>query len=276
MSQNAATHPPCCPSWHPPPDDPMLPDNEVHIWRARLDPPEAVVESLRGFLAEDELRRVARFHFPAHRRHFTVARGTLRMLIGRYLHESPEKIHFAYNRYGKPFLAFNSFRFNLSHAGEMVLYAFVRNREIGIDIEWMARRLDDGESIVKRFFSPREVETFLELPAPFRKTAFFNGWTRKEAYIKARGKGLSIPLDQFDIMPGRGRACLVTTRGDPREAPPRTTRWMMETLTPEADYIATLMVAGQPCPVVYWQIGADDFICEPKARRSDTTPGIGQ
>nr|VFJ97642.1 MAG: 4'-phosphopantetheinyl transferase [Candidatus Kentron sp. H]VFJ98175.1 MAG: 4'-phosphopantetheinyl transferase [Candidatus Kentron sp. H]VFK03229.1 MAG: 4'-phosphopantetheinyl transferase [Candidatus Kentron sp. H] len=236
------------PLWRTPPDDFMLPEDQVHVWRARLNLPEAEVEGLRAFLTEEELRKANRFHFPEHRRHFTVARGTLRRLLGGYLGESPGDIRFLYNPYGKPFLD-TSLRFNLSHSGEMALYAFTHNREVGIDIEWVRRGIEDGEQIAKRFFSPGEVETFLGLPAPLRKTAFFNGWTRKEAYIKARGKGLSIPLDQFEVTLAPGSAArLLATRDDPQNA----TRWMMRALAPGEDYIATLVVEGPPCEIRYW------------------------
>jgi len=208
-------------TWHDPPPDLTLPRNEVHVWRVWLNLPEARVAVLRKTLDEDELQRANRFRFPQHRRHFTVARGVLRMLLGRYLHRSPAEIAFEYNRYGKPFLKGGKsvpcaeespdciktdrdngmMEFNLSHSGEMALYAFSPDRKVGIDVEWTGRRIADREGIVKRFFSPREAEVLSGLPVHREKEAFFGCWTRKEAYIKARGKGLSIPLDGFEIIP---------------------------------------------------------------------------
>lgn len=240
--------------WKTPPIDLPLPDDQVHVWCARLNLPRITVKRLRSILTEEESLRAKRYRFPEHRRHFTVARATLRMLLGRYLRRSPEKIDLVYNQHGKPFLD-GSLRFNLSHSGEMVLYAFTQNREVGIDIEWMQRRIGDSRQIVKRFFSPREIETFLGLPAPLQKEAFFNCWTCKEAYGKARGKGLLIPLDEIEVMQESGiPACLVTTHDDLQNK----THWTVETLPPKNDYIATLVVEGHRCEVRYWRMGLHD------------------
>nr|VFJ94155.1 MAG: phosphopantetheine--protein transferase domain-containing protein [Candidatus Kentron sp. LFY] len=207
--------------WRSPPTDLVLARDEIHVWRVPLNLPWTRIGVLQSTLGQDELQRAERFCFPKHRRHFIVARGVLRALLAGYLHESPARIDFEYNRYGKPFLKGRKpilrgdspdcvetddidnagIEFNLSHSEGMALYAFSLNRKVGIDVEWMQRKVDDSERIVERFFSPREVQVLSGVPEHVRKEAFLGCWTRKEAYIKARGKGLSIPLNEFEVIP---------------------------------------------------------------------------
>lgn len=240
--------------WQLPPPDLLLPDNEVHVWQASLDAPASEAQNLRRILVEDELRRADRFRFPKDRHHFTVAHSVLRMLLGRYLNKKPEQIRFEYNKYGKPALAStvedDSLKFNLSHSGKRVLYAFVRYREVGVDVEWVHRRIDQAAQIAERYFSAQENSVFRTLPEYLKQEAFFNCWTRKEAYIKARGRGLSLPLDQFDVSCRPGEpAKLLNTRDDPQEA----SRWTMKELMPGPDYIAALVVEGDGWNMKCWQ-----------------------
>ena len=241
--------------WPIPRTHPPLSDEEIHVWRAPLQIPPSEQLKVQGFLAEQERERANRFQFPQHQQHFIAARGILRMLLAHYLQQPPRQIQLQYNQYGKPSLALSDpLRFNLSHSGEMALYAFSRNRELGVDIEWTQRRLEDEEQIAKRFFSTREADTLLRLPAPVRKTAFFDCWTRKEAYIKAYGKGLSIPLNQFEVtlVPGEV-ARLQTITGDP-------THWTIQPLTPGDKYTAALVVEGAGWEVKCWTV---DFPSHP-------------
>ena len=174
-------------------------DGEVHVWFAKLDQPDERVEKFLTTLAHDEVDRANRFHFDRHRREFIVARGVLRELTGRYVGAKPESLEFSYGAYGKPSLnGPYSLRFNMSHSGGVALYAFSEKLELGIDVEQI--RADfASEEIARRFFSALEVETFNALPEKERTAAFFRCWTRKEAYIKATGKGLSQSLDGFDV-----------------------------------------------------------------------------
>lgn len=220
-------------------------ENEVHVWQASLEAPSQEQERLYRFLDPDEQSRADRFRFPKDQRHFTIARGVLRLLLGRYLEKDPEELDFAYNRYGKPTLRQElnpaQLQFNLSHSGERVLYAFALRRELGIDIEWINRHIGEMDQIARRFFSPHENRALFALPEEQRQTGFFNCWTRKEAYIKARGKGLHLPLDEFDVTLTPGEpARLLATRDDPSHA----SRWVMQTLTPGQDYAAALAVEG--------------------------------
>ena len=224
--------------------DAPLADGEVHLWRASLVQTPDALRELHSTLAPDESAKAARYHFRRDRDHYIAARGVLRRLLGLYLARSPQSLRFSYGAYGKPSLEGASgaedLRFNLSHAHELALYAFTRGREIGVDIEHMRADLA-GEDIAAHFFSTREVSMLRALPAEARTHAFFNCWTRKEAYIKARGEGLSHPLDQFDVslIPGEP-AALLGTRGDPQEL----SRWSMRALDVGEDYAAAVVVQG--------------------------------
>jgi 4'-phosphopantetheinyl transferase len=229
-----------------------LSGDEVHVWLASLDLEASRVKSLWRTLSADERERGLRFHFQRDREHFIVARGLLRVILGRYLNMKPSQIRFSYNRYGKPFLAGEgggALRFNVSHSHRLALYAMTSGREIGIDLEHIRRVLDINE-IAERFFSPREVAMLLALPEPLWSEAFFNCWTRKEAYIKAKGEGLSLPLDQFDVSLAPGEpAALLYTSDDSQEA----SRWSLQELAPSPGYVAALVVEGHDWQLKCWQ-----------------------
>lgn len=232
------------PPWRLPPETLILGSDEVHIWRATLDQPISQIESFRHTLAADEQARAERFYFQRDRERFIVARGVLRALLGFYLLSAPECLSFCYSSQGKPALAGESggdtVRFNLSHSHGVALYAVTRGREVGIDFERIRFDLE-VEQIAERFFSRREIATLRTLPIDLRTYAFFLCWTRKEAYIKARGEGLSLPLDQFDVslVPGEP-AALLSTHPDPHEA----LRWSLQELSPTPGYVAALAVEG--------------------------------
>jgi 4'-phosphopantetheinyl transferase len=239
-------------TWQLPPEKLKLTSHAVHVWRAALEQPEAVLQRLSKGLSPDETARAGRFHFEQDRRHFIVGRGILRSLMAGYLGSSPAEIEFSYGPQNKPTLVAGpgrlNLRFNLAHSHGQALYAFTVGREIGVDLEQI-RPLDDAEDIAKRFFSARDYETFMVVPAPQRLEAFFNCWTRKEAYIKALGQGLSHPLDTFDVSLTPGEpARLLAIQGDPQE----TSRWSLLALTPEPGYAAALMVEGQDWALRCW------------------------
>ena len=227
--------------WSPAPTSLSLLSEEVHVWRTRLEQPLELQESYLRTLAEDERVRANRFHFDQHRRHFVVARGFLRALLARYLDTTPEAVRFAYGPYGKPVLeGESSLRFNASHSGDWAVYAFVQDHEVGIDVEEIKE--DFGtEGIAERFFSTGEVQTLNALPEAEKPAAFFRCWTRKEAYIKAIGSGLSHPLDSFDVTlaPGEPAALLRSER-----EPVSLARWSLFNLDVAEGYAAALAVAG--------------------------------
>jgi 4'-phosphopantetheinyl transferase len=220
-----------------------LPADLVRVWRVHLDGVPARFDRLEKLLSPDEVDRARRFQFERDRRRFTVARGALRTILGGYLQLNPMSIVFDYGPQGKPFLApATSFiRFNVAHSGELALIAVSRERELGVDVEFV-RSLTGAEQIADGFFSPREAAVFRSLPRDLVETAFFACWTRKEAYIKARGGGLSIPLDRFDVSLEPGKpAALLEVRDDPIEA----SRWSMVELQPASGYAGALVVQGE-------------------------------
>ena len=231
----------------------MLGCDEVHVWRATLDQAPSQIQSFLQSLAADERARAERFYFDGDREHFIVARGVLRAILGRTLNRVPESLSFCYGSHGKPALAGESdgatIRFNVSHSHGVALYAVTRGREVGVDLEHIRFDLAVAE-IAERFFSRREIAMLRTLPTELQCQAFFHCWTRKEAYIKARGEGLSLPLDQFDVslIPGEP-AALLGTQQDPSEA----SRWSVQELFPAPGYAAALAVAAHGLRLTCWQ-----------------------
>ena len=246
------------PVWRRAPAMLLLGNDEVHVWRATLDLPLARVASFEQTLAADERTRAGQFHFQKDRRHFIVARGLLRMILGRYLGQDPRTLRFCSNAYGKPGLAPEcggdaTLSFNVSHAGALALYAVTRNRAVGIDLEDI--RMDvECDSISEHFFSPRERRLLRAIPSAQRPEAFFHCWTRKEAYVKARGLGLSIALDQFDVSVSLAEpAALLETREEGQES----SHWSLHDLPVGEGYVAALAVEGDP-QLLFW--GSSDLI----------------
>ena len=239
--------------WRLPPPDLALSNEEVHIWRTSLEQPAGLVHQLSQLLSHDEQTRAARFHFERDRRRFIVGRGALRIMVSRYLSVDPDQLRFRYESHGKPYLSaeFNhcDLRFNLAHSNEVAVYAFTLGRELGIDVEHI-RSLPDAEQIATRFFSAQENVALHTLPESQRLEAFFNCWTRKEAYIKAIGEGLSHPLDQFQVsLSPEEPARLLNVEGSLEEV----TRWSMTSWVPAPGYVAALVVEGSGYHLECWQ-----------------------
>jgi len=241
------------PPWRSPPETLALDCDEVHVWRANLDQTPSQIQGFLHNLAADEWARAERFYFERDREHFIVARGVLRSILGRYLNRMPESLSFRYGSHGKPALAEESdgdaIRFSVSHSHGVALYAITRGREVGIDLERIRFDLAVAE-IAERFFSRREAAMLRTLPTEEQSQAFFRCWTRKEAYIKARGEGLSLPLDQIDLSlaPGEPEAILGTQQ-DSSEA----SRWSLHELIPAPGYVAALAAEGQGWRLICWQ-----------------------
>lgn len=229
--------------WIEPPPNLSLGRDEIHVWRADLDRPPAAPGALSDVLDLEERRRAARFVFERHRRRFVVARGVLRHILARYLPVRPAELLFEANEYGKPSLPAGAggaapLHFNVSHSSGLALYALSSDVEVGVDVERVREDMATAE-IAERFFSPGEVRAFRGLPPQLRTEAFFNCWTRKEAYIKALGKGLSHPLDLFTVSLAPGRpAALLDDETDPSEVG----RWSLRELQIDPGYAAALAV----------------------------------
>ncbi|MCB0195793.1 MAG: 4'-phosphopantetheinyl transferase superfamily protein [Anaerolineae bacterium] len=245
-------------SWSEPPLGMKLDKKQVHIWSVSLDQPLETIVQLTELLSRDERERANRFIFDNDRRHFTVARASLRLILSRYLQTVPQQIRFHYTTHGKPELSgFGGgwLYFNLSHSHGLALVAVARDSRLGIDVEWV-RPLDEMDAIAKRFFSRVEYLAYSKLPAEQRAIGFFNCWTRKEAYIKAIGEGLSCPLASFDVSLSPNQpAKLLSINNDPQIAK----SWFMEAVTPVPGYVGAVVIEGQTIQISYWQGNKDLF-----------------
>ena len=232
-----------------------LPEDEVDVWRVRLDDIGAELQALRGLLSADEEGRAGQFHFKTDRAHFIIARAMLRILLGRYLGRSPAELRFSYSPYGKPELAAAAdgstmgLRFNLAHAQGLAVYAVTRGRRIGIDVELIRPGLA-ASHIAEHFFSAHEVAALRALPIEMQEAAFFRCWTRKEAFIKAHGEGLSFPLERFDVsIAPDDPAALLSIRGAPGEAQ----RWALRDLPLDAGFVGALAAEGPDWTARHWE-----------------------
>jgi 4'-phosphopantetheinyl transferase len=219
-----------------------IPAGVARVWHWPLNVSALQSADLRKVLSPDELERAERYRFDQHRNEFILTRAVLRRVLAPYTAQSPESLSFAYSAQGKP--ALNNgppdLRFNVSHTEGLAVLALVRDREIGVDAEKI-RPQPDAQKLAKRFFSAEEQRFLGKLSGDELQRAFFRCWTRKEAYIKAKGEGLSIPLHAFDVSLEEDQpAALVGTRPDPSEAG----RWTLYDLSVGQGYAAALAVAN--------------------------------
>lgn len=239
--------------------DAKLSENTVHVWRATLHTPTSVVRYYHRYLIEEEITRAGQFYFEKDRNHFIVVHGILRILIGRYLNVEPSQFRFCLNAYGKPSLESSlhvpALSFNISHSHDLALFAFTYTRQVGVDVEYMRLSSGDGggddyEQLAQHYFSAYERSVIQMLPVEEKRQAFFQCWTRKEAYIKARGMGLSLPLDLFDVsLRPNEPAALLQSRENAQEA----VRWSLRELLPGTCYVGALAVEGKDWQLHCWQ-----------------------
>lgn len=222
---------------------------EVHVWFAFLDDLMPCLGSFLATLTPDEIERAGRFHFQKDRDQYVLARGLLREILSCFCGIHPGKLRFRYGAHGKPALiverANADLRFNLSHAQQAVLCAVTRDREVGVDLEQLRENIGD-RGLEERFFSPREAAALTRLPCDEWHKAFFTCWTRKEAYVKAKGEGLSMDPRSFDVFDSRDLAPRLCIENDPREA----ARWALVDLDVPAGYIAALAIEGDAHRVI--------------------------
>jgi 4'-phosphopantetheinyl transferase len=223
--------------------------DEIHVWHAAVDREENSLGRLEATLSPDEKARADRFHFANDRNRFVAARGLLRELLGTYLQQSPADLEFSYAKYGKPSLSGGNVSrglcFNVSHSAGMVVYAFAKERNLGIDVEHVRPEFG-GEDIAKRYFSAREMTDLRTLPPKARAEGFFHCWTRKEAYLKATGMGLQIPLDSFavSLLPDKPVQFLEGVEA----------RWHLAAYHPAEGYVAAVAYDGTPCSLKYLSV----------------------
>jgi len=218
--------------------------DEVHLWRVDLEATAGEEAYWLTILSTDERARAARFHFAVDRQRYTAARALLRQVLAAYLSDDPERLTFAYSPKDKPSLAGihsqSGLEFNISHSGDVALFACTRHRSIGVDVEKMRNDFDTAP-VAARFFSLVEREQLAALPPADRHQAFFRCWTRKEAYIKATGDGLSLPLSQFDVsIASQDQSALLATRPDELESK----RWSLRDVPVKPGYAGAVCVHG--------------------------------
>ena len=233
-----------------PDDDYQLADDEIHVWRSDLSVSALEIVRLKLIISLDERERAERFNFECDRQRSIIGRGRLRLLLGKILGLPASSLRFEYDGFGKPKLTSTQeqrLQFNVSHSGDLVLIAVTRGRAVGVDVERIRGDIDvDG--LAKRFFSTNENERLNPLTGRRRYDAFFTCWTRKEAYLKGRGDGLSLPLDQFDVsfLPDE-EPRLLETRFDPAEV----RGWTLRSVNVPSGYVASLAAEGTDWNVVY-------------------------
>lgn len=241
-------------SWTTPAAHPELAAQQVHIWRSSLDVSAATLAALRQLLSSDELERARRFVFERDRRRYAVARGVLRRLLAGYTATAASELVFSYEPEGKPVLALPgaaaALAFNLSHSAAWAVYGFTRQGRIGIDIEYH-RDLKDMRQLAASIFSEQELAALDAVPMQQQQAAFYAGWTRKEAFVKALGAGLSLPLQGFAVSLNPGEpARLLHVDADP--AAPQ--RWHLAAFAPAHNISGACVVEGQPLAVARWHL----------------------
>lgn len=233
--------------WSSPHATPELANNEIHVWRASLANDERTLRPLQSSLADEERARADRFVSERARNRFVAARGILRQLLAQYTRRSPSELQFTYGPHGKPLLLTNDptsvLEFNISHSHDMALFAFAKKRSLGIDVE-LIRPEFAGEDIARRYFSAAEVEELRALPLELRTEGFFLCWTRKEAYIKARGEGLQIPLASFSVSLTPGRPETLRSADH--------LRWSLSSLRPARQYVGAVIGEGRDWRLRQW------------------------
>jgi 4'-phosphopantetheinyl transferase len=229
-----------------------LSEDEMQLWRVDLEAIRGDESRWQKLLSSDELARASRFHFSRDRQRFSAARALLRTILGAYLATDAKELNFSYSKKEKPSLGApfegSGVTFNVSHSGEVALFAFARRCEIGVDIEQIRRDVE-VDAIARRFFSAREQGQLATLPTEERIEGFFRCWTRKEAYIKATGDGLSLPLNQFDVSLAPGETdALLATRPNSSEA----NQWLLQEVPGGDGYVAALCVRGRERKLRAW------------------------
>jgi 4'-phosphopantetheinyl transferase len=215
---------------------------EIHVWSIPIDVSSDTMLGLLALLSPSEQERAQRYVIESVQRRFVAARAALRLLVGRYLDLPASLVQFTYGPSGKPHLIgpFGArLHFNLSHSRGLAVYAFCAEEELGIDLEWL-HEIKTPELIVQRMFCPEEAAEWFSLPDERRRRGFFDCWTRKEAFVKALGRGLEVPLDTFRVAFRPGDRPAVGWRTDRHHED-----WSMFDVSPGEDYAAALAIRGR-------------------------------
>ncbi|MEP7133406.1 MAG: 4'-phosphopantetheinyl transferase superfamily protein [Chloroflexota bacterium] len=228
-----------------------LTDSDIHVWCASLNVSPQDLSYYSSLLSQDEVDRAKRFYFDKDRDHFIVVRGLLRTILSNYLNQEPAQIEFVYGQFGKPAIKSGQsdkvLEFNLSHSKDLALYAFNWNRRIGIDIEYMIP-MADMDNFAEQFFTPRETALINTLSGAQKEDAFFKTWTCKEAFLKANGSGLTVPINQVEIYFETDEIVALSSIGDDRE---QATHWRLDLFNKLPGYRAALAVEGLDGQVIF-------------------------
>lgn len=218
----------------------MTPD-AVHVWFADVMANESNYRSNYALLSKEETRRAETFKFEKDKKKYVVSKGILRRLSSFYLHIAPEDVVFDYGEFGKPSFGFTTkLKFNTSHAGDKAVFVFTENNSIGVDIELIKSDLD-VMNLAENFFSEKEISDLANLHSSERNVAFYRCWTRKEAFIKAKGIGLSFPLKSFSVSTNSDmQAELLETDWNPSER----LSWKLFSHKPTENYISAIAIQG--------------------------------
>jgi 4'-phosphopantetheinyl transferase len=230
------------------PDAPLrLSKDEVHVWRASIDVTPQAQAALASSLDTEEQKRASQFVFDRDRNHFVAAHGILRKTLSGYLQTPPEKLRYSTGPHGKPVLdgrmGCADLRFNLSHSGGLMLLAVAFEREVGIDVEKIESAFP-VESTAATIFSSRELAEFEHCLPGDKQREFFQRWTCKEAYVKARGQGLQIPLTSFEVSLIPGEL--------PQLRSPDRSLWDLLSFFPRDDFATALVVEGNKTHPRFW------------------------
>jgi 4'-phosphopantetheinyl transferase len=250
MQEQIATNPSGEALWETPPPRLALAPGVVHVWRAPLSPETARAADLWGHLSEKERQRAAQFHFPDDSDAYVVSHGMLRDILRHYRSEIQGPLHFEQGAKGKPFLAQDChaprIQFSLAHTRSMACVAVCFDRELGVDLEQFPAPAN-WPSLAKQYFAGSEQESLFAHPRPQQERAFLELWTQKEAYLKARGDGLSVPLSSFRMAESANETIVIT---DPSNfAAPR---WLLLKFAAGDAYVGALAVAGEVREVQFW------------------------
>ena len=221
-------------------------ENEIHIYHTSLEISAEQLTDFAKILSGDEIERADKFKFEKHKRRYIAARSFLRNILSQYIHIPADKIIFAYTDKGKPYIPNSKIKFNLAHSHERAVYAVTLNDEIGIDIEHR-RKIEDAMEIAKRFFSKDEIEALTKLEEQHISDAFLNCWTRKEAFIKAVGEGLSYPLADFSVSIDNDWAEILRIK----KAPEEISEWQLINVEVNGEYVSALAVKRQLSVINY-------------------------
>jgi 4'-phosphopantetheinyl transferase len=214
-----------------------LPEGEVHVWRGNLDPDARELKQLAEMLDQDELARATRFHFEHDRLRFIAGRGLLRQILARYLETAPTAVQFGYSANGKPYLLpASALHFNLSHACEVLIVAVTRGRQLGVDVEVLPLDAAD-DRVEKLVFCSAEQAALKRVDATEHPRLFARLWTRKEAYIKADGRGMTLRLDHIDVDTQPDGILLYQPEFDQWTPAPG---WKLQTLHTNPRYVCSL------------------------------------